>query len=125
MYLYNICMYVYMYACMYTCMYNVLTCICSYSLSKSEPLNPPHNCFVFKENVGHLPTNYASPEIITGQLYAGPEVDVWGCGVIFYALLCGRLPFDEEHISILFRKIKDGEYTLPAPNSASAALSWA
>lgn len=25
--------------------------------------------------------NYASPEIITGQLYAGPEVDVWGCGV--------------------------------------------
>eukprot|EP00667_Euglena_gracilis_P005515 EG_transcript_5553 len=57
--------------------------------------------------------NYASPEIITGQLYAGPEVDVWGCGVILYALLCGRLPFDEEHMSVLFRKIKDGEYVLP------------
>ena len=57
--------------------------------------------------------NYASPEIISGQLYAGPEVDVWGCGVILYAMLCGRLPFDEEHISALFRKIKDGDYELP------------
>jgi 5'-AMP-activated protein kinase catalytic alpha subunit len=57
--------------------------------------------------------NYASPEIISGQLYAGPEVDVWGCGVILYALLCGRLPFDEEHITTLFRKIKDSDYRMP------------
>lgn len=39
--------------------------------------------------------NYAAPEIIRGQLYAGPEVDAWSCGVILYALLAGRLPFDD------------------------------
>jgi carbon catabolite-derepressing protein kinase len=49
--------------------------------------------------------NYAAPEVINGKLYAGPEVDVWSCGVILYVLLCGRLPFDDEFIPTLFRKI--------------------
>ena len=44
--------------------------------------------------------------IISGRMYAGPEVDVWSSGVILYALLCGRLPFDDENIPALFRKIK-------------------
>jgi 5'-AMP-activated protein kinase catalytic alpha subunit len=57
--------------------------------------------------------NYAAPEVISGSVYAGPEVDVWSCGVILYALLCGNLPFDDEHIPNLFKKIKNGIYTLP------------
>ncbi|XP_057979270.1 SNF1-related protein kinase catalytic subunit alpha KIN10 [Malania oleifera] len=64
--------------------------------------------------------NYAAPEVISGKLYAGPEVDVWSCGVILYALLCGTLPFDDENIPNLFKKIKCGMYTLPSHLSPGA-----
>eukprot|EP00300_Choanocystis_sp_HF-7_P009458 c16447_g1_i3.p1 GENE.c16447_g1_i3~~c16447_g1_i3.p1 ORF type:complete len:457 (+),score=82.54 c16447_g1_i3:257-1627(+) len=64
--------------------------------------------------------NYAAPEVISGKLYAGPEVDVWSAGVILYALLCGRLPFDDDYIPNLFKKIKGGIYTLPTHLSEGA-----
>ncbi|XP_066964115.1 5'-AMP-activated protein kinase catalytic subunit alpha-2 isoform X1 [Macrobrachium rosenbergii] len=57
--------------------------------------------------------NYAAPEVISGKLYAGPEVDVWSCGIILYALLCGTLPFDDEHVPSLFKKIKSGVFQIP------------
>ncbi|KAJ1949924.1 Protein kinase, partial [Linderina macrospora] len=57
--------------------------------------------------------NYAAPEVINGKLYAGPEVDAWSCGVILYVMLCGRLPFDDDHIPALFKKITSGVFTMP------------
>jgi len=39
---------------------------------------------------------------------------VWSCGVILYALVCARLPFDDEHIPNLFKKIRLGAYTIPS-----------
>lgn len=65
--------------------------------------------------------NYAAPEVINGKLYAGPEVDVWSCGVILYVLLVGRLPFDDEHIPSLFAKIAKGQYVVPSYMSPGAA----
>lgn len=64
--------------------------------------------------------NYAAPEVISGKLYAGPEVDVWSCGVILYVMLCGRLPFDDEFIPNLFKKISEGVYTIPSGLSPGA-----
>jgi carbon catabolite-derepressing protein kinase len=54
--------------------------------------------------------------VISGKLYAGPEVDVWSCGVILYALLCGTLPFDDENIPNLFKKIKVKMNSLQSTN---------
>jgi len=63
-----------------------------------------HDGFFLKTSCGS--PNYAAPEVISGNLYPGPEVDVWSCGVILYALLCGCLPFDDENIPNLFKKNK-------------------
>ncbi|KAJ9062679.1 Protein kinase, variant 4 [Entomophthora muscae] len=69
--------------------------------------------------------NYAAPEVIGGKLYAGPEVDVWSCGVILFVMLCGRLPFDDEYIPYLFKKITEGLYDIPqyVSNDARQLLS--
>ncbi|KAI9813598.1 MAG: Protein kinase [Pycnora praestabilis] len=64
--------------------------------------------------------NYAAPEVISGKLYAGSEVDVWSCGVILYVLLCGRLPFDDEYIPSLFKKIAQGNFMMPNYLSSGA-----
>ena len=57
---------------------------------------------------------YAAPELVTGQNYLGSEADIWSMGVLLYALLCGFLPFDDENISALYRKIQLGRYEKPA-----------
>jgi len=38
--------------------------------------------------------DYAAPEVIMGQPYDGCAVDAWSLGVLLYALLESRLPFD-------------------------------
>ncbi|XP_077504888.1 maternal embryonic leucine zipper kinase-like isoform X2 [Amblyomma americanum] len=56
---------------------------------------------------------YAAPELVTGVEYIGSMVDIWSMGVLLYALLCGCLPFDDENVAVLYRKIQLGEYECP------------
>ena len=57
--------------------------------------------------------NYAAPEVILASIYDGREIDIWGCGVILYAMLCGCLPFDEEQMPTLCMRIKKCKYYMP------------
>ena len=40
-------------------------------------------------------------------------MDVWCCGIILYAILCGYLSFEGEHNNILFQNILNCERDLP------------
>ncbi|KAF8629035.1 hypothetical protein AX15_003595 [Amanita polypyramis BW_CC] len=57
--------------------------------------------------------HYASPEIVNGEKYQGNTTDIWSCGVILYALLTGRLPFDDKNVRTLLAKVKSGKYDMP------------
>ncbi|KAG5860573.1 serine/threonine kinase [Encephalitozoon hellem] len=45
----------------------------------------------------------APPEIMRGIPYIGPEVDVWCLGIILYAMVHGKLPFESEEIGLSSR----------------------
>ncbi|PVH84933.1 Pkinase-domain-containing protein [Cadophora sp. DSE1049] len=69
--------------------------------------------------------HYAAPELISGSEYRGDMIDIWSLGVVFYAMLAGRLPFDvegssQEALRPLLRKIKKGQYSMPAEFSEDA-----
>ena len=57
--------------------------------------------------------SYAAPEIICCPFYDGFKVDVWCCGIILYAMLCGYLPFEGEDNNILFQNILNCDPDLP------------
>ena len=38
---------------------------------------------------------YAAPEMIAGNRYHGLMSDLWSCGVVLYAMLCGYLPYED------------------------------
>lgn len=69
--------------------------------------------------------HYASPEVVRGETYRGYKSDIWSCGVILYALLVGRLPFDDQKISRLLEKVKKGDFSMPRdiPLAAQDLLS--
>uniref|UniRef100_A0A4W5QYC3 non-specific serine/threonine protein kinase n=1 Tax=Hucho hucho TaxID=62062 RepID=A0A4W5QYC3_9TELE len=68
---------------------------------------------------------YASPEIVKGLPYHGPEVDCWAMGVLLYALVYGSMPFDGASYKALTEQISQGRYRRPNPPSdACALIDW-
>lgn len=56
---------------------------------------------------------YAAPEMIAGHKYVPSRVDIWSCGVILFALVCGYLPFEDQNHAELYSKILNAQYEMP------------
>ncbi|CCD62059.1 Protein kinase domain-containing protein [Caenorhabditis elegans] len=65
---------------------------------------------------------YASPEIINGTPYKGPEVDCWSLGILLYTLVYGSMPFDGRDFNRMVRQIKRGAYFEPETPSTASML---
>ncbi|KFP76484.1 NUAK family SNF1-like kinase 2, partial [Acanthisitta chloris] len=65
---------------------------------------------------------YASPEIINGRPYKGPEVDSWSLGVLLYVLVHGTMPFDGHDYKTLVKQITSGDYREPTKLSDACGL---
>ncbi|KAM4700197.1 NUAK family SNF1-like kinase 2 [Discoglossus pictus] len=68
---------------------------------------------------------YASPEIVNGKPYVGPEVDSWSLGVLLYILVHGCMPFDGQDYKKLVTQISCGAYKEPShPSDACGLIRW-
>ncbi|XP_046889677.1 SNF related kinase b isoform X2 [Hypomesus transpacificus] len=56
---------------------------------------------------------YSAPEILLGEAYDAPSVDIWSLGVILYMLVCGHPPFQEFNDSETLIRIMDCRYATP------------
>ncbi|KAI3785973.1 hypothetical protein L1987_45099 [Smallanthus sonchifolius] len=63
---------------------------------------------------------YVAPEVLRQKGYDGAKADIWSCGIILYVLLAGFLPFQDENIMHMYKKIFKAEYEYPPWFSADA-----
>lgn len=50
---------------------------------------------------------YASPEILQGIPYAPHMSDIWSMGVVLFAMVYGRLPFDDSSVNELLKQVQE------------------
>ncbi|KAJ0698280.1 putative protein kinase CAMK-CAMKL-CHK1 family [Helianthus annuus] len=63
---------------------------------------------------------YVAPEVIGKKGYDGAKADIWSCGVILYVLLAGFLPFQDDNVVAMYRKIYRGDFRCPPWFSSDA-----
>ncbi|CAL9187086.1 unnamed protein product, partial [Musa hybrid cultivar] len=56
---------------------------------------------------------YVAPEVLSRRGYDGAKVDIWSCGVILFVLMAGYLPFQDQNIVTMYRKIYKGDFRCP------------
>ncbi|KAJ1976902.1 Serine/threonine-protein kinase [Dimargaris verticillata] len=66
---------------------------------------------MLKTACGSIP--YTAPEILRGDRYMGPEVDIWSLGVLLYVLITGMLPFGDPSVAKNFENIMAGNFWIP------------
>ncbi|MQM10481.1 hypothetical protein Taro_043377 [Colocasia esculenta] len=63
---------------------------------------------------------YVAPEVIVKKGYDGAKADLWSCGVILYVLLAGFLPFQDDNVVAMYKKIQRGDFKCPPWFSSDA-----
>uniref|UniRef100_A0A5B7AR05 non-specific serine/threonine protein kinase n=1 Tax=Davidia involucrata TaxID=16924 RepID=A0A5B7AR05_DAVIN len=56
---------------------------------------------------------YVAPELLARKGYDAAKVDIWSCGVILFVLMAGYLPFHDQNIMVMYKKIYKGEFRCP------------
>lgn len=56
---------------------------------------------------------YVAPEILGRKGYHAAKVDIWSCGIILFVLMAGYLPFHDQNIMIMYKKICKGQFRCP------------
>ncbi|KAF3646726.1 CBL-interacting serine/threonine-protein kinase 5 [Capsicum baccatum] len=56
---------------------------------------------------------YVAPEVLRRKGYDGAKADIWSCGVILYVLLAGYLPFQDENLNNMYKKIFKSYFEFP------------
>ena len=63
--------------------------------------------------------NYLAPEVLSSKAGHGYEVDVWSLGVVLYAMVIGKPPFETPEVKMTYEKIKKVIYSFPEQISLS------
>lgn len=65
--------------------------------------------------------NYIAPEVLGGKNGGGHsfEVDIWAIGIMMYALLVGKPPFQSKDVQIIYERIKKSDYNFPTEKPIS------
>ncbi|XP_051133640.1 CBL-interacting serine/threonine-protein kinase 12-like [Andrographis paniculata] len=56
---------------------------------------------------------YVAPEVLARKGYDAAKVDIWSCGVILFVLMAGYLPFHDQNLMAMYKKIQKGEFRCP------------
>lgn len=64
--------------------------------------------------------NYIAPEVLGGKNVGHSfEVDIWALGIMLYALLVGKPPFQAKDVQVIYERIKKTEYSFPVDKPIS------
>ena len=63
-----------------------------------------------------------APEIVARHTFNANTTDIWACGVVFYAMVCGYLPFDGNTKHEIFAEILNCSPHIPSKLSESTRL---
>jgi polo-like kinase 1 len=56
---------------------------------------------------------HTAPEVLEGKNGHSFEVDVWSTGVLMYALLVGRPPFESKSVNATYKRILENSFSFP------------